>query len=387
MVKMSMPSRRELLKKAKNRYLKSSLKEKTKILDELCANTGYHRKYATRKLSPRVSLREQEERPRKKRKCFYTNFDIYWLAKIWKIMDYPCGQRLAPNLSGIIDKLVHFKELAIPENTGLKLKKISSASIDNRLKKSKRKLRRKIASTTRPGSLVKKQIPLRTSSWDEKKVGFCELDTVPHCGNTAAGDFINSLNLTDILTQWTEGAAIMGRAQKRVMQGLDDIKTRLPFSLKGIDPDNGAEFINWQLIRYCFKRQIDFTRGRPYHKNDNAHIEQKNWTHVRKIFGYRRLETERQKNLMNDLYQNELRLYLNFFIPNVKLIEKRRMGKYGEKIKRVYDQAKTPYQRVMECEQVDEITKQKLKEQYDQLNPAELRRKILLKLDHLLKIK
>lgn len=179
----------------------------------------------------------------------------------------------------------------------------------------------------------------------------------------------------------------MGRAQKRVMQGLDDIKTRLPFSLKSIDPDNGAEFINWQLIRYCFKRQIDFTRGRPYHKNDNAHIEQKNWTHVRKIFGYRRLETERQKNLMNDLYQNELRLYLNFFIPNVKLIEKRRVGKYGEKIKRVYDQAKTPYQRVMECEQVDEITKQKLKEQYDQLNPAELRRKILLKLDHLLKIK
>lgn len=201
MVKMSMPSRRELLRKAKNRYLKSSLKEKTKILDELCANTGYHRKYATRKLSPRVSLREQKERPRKKRKCFYTNFDTYWLAKIWKIMDYPCGQRLAPNLSGIIDKLVHFKELAIPENTGLKLKKISSASIDNRLKKSKRKLRRKIASTTRPGSLVKKQIPLRTSSWDEKKVGFCELDTVPHCGNTAAGDFINSLNLTDILTQ------------------------------------------------------------------------------------------------------------------------------------------------------------------------------------------
>lgn len=210
MVTMTMPSRRELLRKAKKRYLKSSLGEKAKILDELCANTGYNRKYATRKLSPRVSLKEQEERPRKKRKCFYTNADIYWLAKIWEIMDYPCGQRLEPNLGELIDILIKFKELFIPESIALKLKRISSASIDNRLKKHKRKLRRKIASTTKPGSLIKKQIPIRTSSWNEKRVGYCELDTVPHCGSSAAGDFINSLNLTDILTQWTEGGSNNG---------------------------------------------------------------------------------------------------------------------------------------------------------------------------------
>lgn len=387
MVTMTMLSRLELLKKAKKRYLKSSLEEKTKILDELCANAGYNRKYATRKLSPKVSLREQAERPRKKRKSFYTNEAVYWLSKIWEIMDYPCGQRLAPNLGEMIDKLVGAKELAIPETVVLKLKKISSATIDLKLKRSKRKLRRKIQSTTRPGSLLKKQIPIRTSSWNEKKIGYCELDTVPHCGSSAEGDFINSLNLTDILTQWTESVAIIGKAQKRVMAGLDSIKGRLPFRLKAIDPDNGSEFINWQLFRYCLQKQIEFTRGRPYHKNDNAHIEQKNWTHIRKIFGYRRLETEKQKNLMNDLYENELRRYLNFFLPNVKLIEKQRVGKHQEKIKRVYDQAKTPYQRVMESDQVDETAKQELKEQYDKLNPAELRREILVKLDRLSKIK
>jgi hypothetical protein len=389
MVTMSMPSRLEYLKKAKRRYLKTSKIKKQKILDELCANTGYNRKYVIGRLSPKISLTEPTGFSRKKRKkksCRYTTRDIYWLAKIWEIMDYLCGQRLQPVLCEMITVLKKHKELAIPDDSASRLKRMSSATIDNRLKPYRKKIRTRINSTTRPGSLLKKQIPIRTSSWNESRIGCCELDTVAHCGSSAAGEFINSLNITDILTQWTETAAIQGKAQKRVKAGLDEIQKAMPFAIVALDPDNGSEFINWQLFHYCMDREIEFTRGRPYEKNDNAHIEQKNWTHVRKLFGYRRLETEKQLQLMNDLYRNDVRLYNNFFSPSQKLVEKKRVGKHGEKIKRTYDKAKTPYQRVLECDQVDQKTKEKLKKQYEKLNPAELRRNILLKCKRLSKL-
>ena len=379
--KMSIISRKEYLSRVKGRYLKADLKDKSAILSEFVENTSYNKKYAVRILAAGHEY---------KAKCInrkvhyaYTNEDIFWLKKIWQIMDYPCGQRLAPQLPEIISKLVHFKELDIPEIAQEKLKYIGSSTIDVRLKNFKSELRRKLNSTTKPGSLIKKQIPIRTSSWNEQRIGCCELDTVAHCGDNAGGEFIVSLNLTDILTGWTETEAIMGRAQSRVIAGLDNIKNRLPFSLTAIDPDNGSEFINWQLFRYCLDRKIEFTRGRPYAKNDNAHIEQKNWTHVRKVFGYKRRETEKELALMNDLYRNEIRLYQNFFMASVKLIDKKRVGQNGEKIKRIYDQAKTPYQRVLECNQVGEETKAKLKEQYRQLNPADLRRRIQAKLEKL----
>lgn len=374
--KMSIRSRIEYLKKVKPRYLKTGKKEKAGMLDEFCENTGYTRKYAIRRLAP-----QNETDPPKvinrKRGCYYSSNDIYWLSKVWEIMDYPCGQRLKPVLAEMIDVLIFHKELSIPESIVCKLKKISSTTIDTRLKKYKTKLRLKINSTTRPGSLLKKQIPIRTISWDEQKIGYFELDLVAHCGDNASGEFINSLTLTDILTGWTENTAFIGKAQKRIMDSLDNIRERLPFSLIAIDPDNGSEFINWQLFHYCMDREIDFTRGRPYQKNDNAHVEQKNWTHVRKVFGYRRRETEHELNIMNDLYQNELRLYKNFFMPNVKLIDKKRTGKHGEKIKKIYDIAKTPYQRVLECSQVNQERKEELREQYRGLNPAALRRTIL----------
>jgi len=384
--KMSLQSRIEYLKRIKPRYLKANKNERTKILDEFCQNTGYNRKYAIRRLAPQNEINPPKVINRK-RKCFYTNEDIYYLSKIWEIMDYPCGQRLAPVLPEIIDILIYHREIDIPQTIAAKLKNISPDTIDKRLKPYKIKLRRKINSTTKPGSLVKKQIPIRVVSWNETRIGCCELDLVAHCGDNAAGDFINSLTLTDILTGWTENIAFLGKAQKRVMAGLDDIKRRLPFKLIAIDPDNGSEFINWQLFRWCMARQIEFTRGRPNKKNDNAHVEQKNWTHVRKLFGYKRREGERELNIMNDLYKNEWRLYKNFFMPNVKLVKKERIGKYGEKIKKVYDKAKTPYQRVLECNQVDEKTKKQLKKQFKQLNPAALRRAILAKIDKLNKLK
>lgn len=380
--KMSICSRVEYIKQVKPRYLKADKQEKKKILDEFCRNTGYNRKYAIRRLAASRPV-ERKKTFSRKNNYRYSNEDIYWLAKIWEIMDHPCGQRMEPELPNMMACLIRHKELNIPAETEEKLKRIRSDTIDRRLKPFRSRLRTKINSSTKPGSLVKKQIPIKTVSWDEQRTGCCELDLVAHCGDSPRGEFINSLTLTDILTGWTENICFLGKAQARIMAGLDDAGGRLPFPLIAIDPDNGSEFINWQLYRHCLERQIEFTRGRPYQKNDNAHVEQKNWSHVRKVFGYKRRETEYELNVMNDLYKNELRLYKNFFLPNVKLVEKKRIGKHGEKIKKVYDRAKTPFQRVLECDPVKEETKEELKKQYYSLNPAELRRSIFAKLETL----
>lgn len=378
---MSINTRKEYLKKVKQRYLKANKSEKGSMLSEFIKNTGYNKKYAIRILAPAHSYKDKCIN--RKAHFTYTNNDIYYLKKIWEIMDYPCGQRMAPMLEEMIAKLVQFKELTIPESVQKKLVYMGSSTIDLRLKPFRAEIKRKINSTTKPGSLLKKSIPIRTISWNEQRIGCFELDTVAHCGSNADGDFISSLDMTDILTGWTETEAIMGRAQSRVLTGLDNMKERLPFNIVAIDPDNGSEFINWQLFRYCEEKEIEFTRGRPYHKNDNAHIEQKNWTHVRKIFGYKRRETEVELEIMNDLYRNEIRLYKNFFMPQMKLIAKTRYGKHKEKIKKKYDKPKTPYQRVLECKDVSQEIKDKLRKQYEKLNPAELKRNIDQKLKKL----
>lgn len=374
-----MKSRLEYLKQIKGRYLKADKKEKSKILDEYCQSTKHNRKYIIRRLSAKIDLSKPKIVKLRKTRYHYTADDIDYLFKVWELLDYPCGQRLAPILNEILDKLEKFKELNIPKTIAKKLRKISSSTIDARLKPYRIKLRRKILGTTKPGNLIKKQIPIRTVSWDEKRLGYCELDTVAHFGESAKGDFICSLTLTDLLTGWTENEAFMGKAQSRIKIALENIQKRLPFKLKGIDPDNGSEFINWQLYNYCQSKKIEFTRGRPYKKNDNAHVEQKNWTHVRKIFGYQRLESIERQKIMNDLYRNELGLFQNFFQPNIKLFDKKRIGKNKEKIKRVYEKAKTPYQRLLECKK---INVKKLKSIYDKLNPAEIKRKIQEKLKY-----
>lgn len=385
MSSMSLSTRREYLQKIKPRYLKASTKKKTEMLNEYCTSTGLHRKYVISLLSARVSLTARTTRQRKSRTPRYGGREILILKNIWEIMDYPCGQRMKPMIPIMIAKLHQWNELVVPPEIAEKLTSIAASTIDDKLKRAKATLRRKVMGTTKPGSLLKKHIPIRTSSWEETRPGYCELDTVAHCGNSADGEFVNTLTLPDLLTGWTELEAVLGKAQKRITKALDTSSKRLPFPLKGIDPDNGGEFINWQLYRYCMERTIEFTRGRPYKKNDNAHVEQKNWTHVRKIMGYDRIETQRLVNLMNDLYRNELRLYMNFFQPVMKLVEKKRMGRHGEKIKRVYDIPKTPYQRVLACDEVSEESKEKLNRIYEGLNPAHLRRTIISKVQCLRK--
>ena len=383
MPNMSLHSRQEYLQKVKPRYLKASSKEKGRMLDEYCSNTKLNRNYVIRCLSPRTALVSKIIKQRKARVCVYTNYEIFYLKKIWEILDYPCGQRLKPMLVEMMIVLKRCQELVVPAEVVKKLTRIVPSTIDEKLKRFKANIRRRFNGTTKPGSLLKNQIPIRTSSWEEKVPGHCELDTVAHCGDSAEGEFVNSLDLTDILTGWTEGIAVLGKAEKRIVDGLDEVKNRLPFPLKAIDPDNGSEFINWQLFHYCEKESVQFTRGRPYHKNDNAHIEQKNWTHVRKVFGYERRATRVECETMNDLYRNELRLYKNFFQPTLKLIEKKRIGKHQQKIKKIYDQPKTPYERVLNCSEIPDTKKEELRKIYLTLNPAALRRTIITKLNRL----
>ncbi len=277
---MSMPARREYLASIYRRYRQSTKPAKNHILTEFCRASGYHRKYATRLLN--APLRRTPV-PRHGRGRLYTNEDTYFLKKIWAILDYPCGQRLQPIVPEMISVLAHHRELMVPPGVAVHLGRMSAATMDRlpvrstqtgRLARCRREAARRLRGTTKPGSLLKKQIPIVLSRWNETEPGYTELDLVAHCGNSAAGDFVSTLNITDLATGWSEEEAILGKAQKRVLDALRRIQGRLPFRLLGLDPDNGSEFINWQLFTYCLQNKIDFTRGRPSHGNDNAHIEQ-----------------------------------------------------------------------------------------------------------------
>lgn len=377
---MSLHARKEYLIQIKKRYLKTPWKEKGVILNEFCEATGMNRKYVIDCLSAKHAIRLARKRRHGTRKIWYDNEFVFFLKKIWEILDYPCGDRLKPILPEMVRKMRQFHELEIPEFIAEKLTTVSHSTIDVKLSRYKKEIRRRIQGQTKPGSLLKKQIPIRTSSWEETEPGFAELDTVAHCGDSAAGEFAITLNTTDILTGWGEQETMMGKPDRHVVAAIDLIRKRSPVGLKGIDPDNGSEFINWNLHRYCKVHSIQFTRGRPYKKNDNAHIEQKNWTHVRKVYGYARITSSEIVERMNDLNRNELRQYKNFFQPTIKLVNKVRVGTHHEHLKRIYDIPKTPYERILQCEKILPEINTILTEMYDTLNPADLRRTIIKKL-------
>ncbi len=372
-----MPARREYLAAIYPRYRHATKREKGRMLKEFGRATGYHDKYAIRLLN--APLRRTPP-PRRGRGCTYTNEDTYFLKKIWRILDYPCGQRLQPMVPEMIAVLARFRELVVPLGVAGHLRQMSAPTMDRKLARCRHEAGRRLRGTTKPGSLLKKQIPIVLSRWDETRPGFTELDLVAHCGNSAAGDFVSTLNITDLATGWGEEDAILGKAQKRVMGALQGIRGRLPFPLRGLDPDNGSEFINWQLFTYCLEEKIAFTRGRPSHGNDNAHIEQKNWTHVRKVVGYQRLESQAAADHLNALYRGPLRAYLNCFQPVMKLVEKERIGGH---VRRRYDTPKTPYQRVLDSPHIPDAAKINLRAWYATLNPAALKRDIERRLSQL----
>jgi len=294
------------------------------------------------------------------------------LEQIWEIYGHICSKRLQPFLPEAIKVLERCNEIELSKATKELLLKISSASIDRCLRPVRIQSPHGLT-TTKPGSLLKNLIPVRTfTEWDEERPGFMEIDLVAHCGNTTEGQYLNTLTCTDLSTGWTDVTALSHRSQQAVSEAIQRMRQRLPFPLLGIDSDNGSEFINDLLYRYCLNEHITFTRSRPYKKNDQAHVEQKNWSVVRREVGYDRWETEQERALLESIY-DDLRLYINFFQPSFKLIAKERIG--NKTIKR-YDPAKTPYQRVLERKDISLEAKARLMNLYLQLNPAELRRRI-----------
>lgn len=382
---MSTQTRKEYVRAIKPKYLKISKKEKTKKLDEAVALTKYNRSYLIRLLSPRTDLSKPKEIDKRAgRRWRYDPETIVILAQIWKLLDYPCGLRLKAELPEMIRVLKRCEEIHPTHEQEKALTDISARTIDRRLKREKEIQRignKRGFCTTKPGTL-KSKIPLRRGyEWEEDVPGFLEIDTVAHNGGDPSGTFIFTLNATDIASGWTEAVAGLGKSQYVVIETgfKGTIVPALPFSLRGVDGDSGGEIINELLYRYCQENSIVFTRSRPYHSNDGCHIEEKNWTHVRKIIGYGRLDTEIQVIALNDLYRNELRLYLNFFQPHMKCVHKEFTGK---RAKRTYE-IKTPYQWVLESKVVSQEQKNILKDCYEKLNPVLLKKTIEKKLSAL----
>jgi len=365
------------------RYQKASKKKKGAILDEFIALTGYDRCYASYLLKNHgrkvwinnkvIAVGDICKRHKRQRHKTYGDDILRALKQIWVIMDCICGKRLQPLLKELLAVLLKHKELRVTGETKKKLLRISAATIDRILKPERKKYELKGRSLTKPGTLLKHQIPIRTfSEWNEQSPGFVEIDLVGHEGGNPRGDFIQTLNVTDVCTGWTEMQAVKNKAQIWVFEALKDIRKRLPFDLLGIDSDNGGEFINEHLLRFCRDKQITFTRARSCRKNDNCFIEQKNYTVVRRYVGYGRYDTEMEQKILDELY-GHLRLYVNFFQPVMKLVQKTRIG---SRVKKKYDKPQTPYQRALASSLIPENQKETLRQQYARLNPAELRRNI-----------
>jgi hypothetical protein len=379
---MSLKSKRELLEVVRPRYLKASRLEKQKMLDEFTSATGYHRKHAVRVLKNQVQVQKHRKGKNKTYKTIYGGEVVQALEQIWEIYGHLCSKRLQPFLPEAIRVLEHCQEIELSKDIKELLLKISSASIDRCLRSVRSKSPHGLR-TTKPGSLLKNLIPVRTfTEWDEERPGFMEIDLVAHCGNTPAGQYLNTLTCTDLSTGWTDVTALPYRSQEAVSQAIHAVRQRLPFPLLGIDSDNGSEFINELLYRYCLEEKITFTRSRPYRKNDQAHVEQKNWSAVRHTVGYDRWKTEHELTLLEHIY-DDLRLYINFFQPSLKLIAKDRIA--NRTLKR-YDRAKTPYQRILERKDIPLEAKAQLLNLYIRLNPAELRRLIVQNTANLWKI-
>ncbi len=332
---MTKSTKEERLSVIKARYLKAKKRsEKTAMLDEFCTSTGFNRLYAIRIL--RAGHRYASSSSRKRHRRYGSAF-MALVIRLWEILEYPCGTRLKPQLMPLAEALIRAKAMEFSDEEMRQLRAINAKTLDRRLKREReiRNLKRN-RGMTRHGSLVKSAIPIRITDRDTKEVGFMEMDTVAHNGGDPSGTFVYILAMVEIATGWSEQAAIFGKSEEAVVGAVNKIKSSLPFALKGVDSDSGGEFVNWHMVRYCEKEKLFFTRSR--HTNDNAYVEQKNYTHIWKWMGYRQYDTEAQRDLMNDLYRNELRLFNHFFRPVMKILSKEKINnsvckkKYGEAV-------------------------------------------------------
>jgi hypothetical protein len=380
-VGLSMAERKAVTKQMARRYRRASRTEKGRMLDELCALTGWTRRHARRALAEALSGRA--ERPRRPRARVYGEDVLGPLRFVWAALGAPAGKRLAPFMAEAVEALERHGELELPPEVRSKLLRISAATIDRALAPERSRLRVKGRQGTKPGSMLKRQIPIRTfAEWDDRRPGFCEADLVAHDGGSEAGEFCQTLDLTCVATGWTEMRALPRKARRWVLEALEDIREGLPFPILGLDSDNGSEFINVELFRWCEAEGITFTRTRPYRKNDNCFVEQKNWPVVRQQVGYLRYDTPFELRALRELY-GHLRLYVNFFQPQMKLVSKTRRG---AKVAKRFDVARTPYQRVLASPHVEEEAKEALRDRYLTLNPAQLKRDIIRCQDRLIEL-
>lgn len=367
---MSLPARRELLAATAARYQQASKKEKQVILDEFVAATGYHRKYAIALLNdfgPAPS--EPPKRERNPRDRIYDDDVKEALIIVWEAANRICSKRLVPFLPTLVKVLERHDHLHLTEDARERLLAISASTVDRLLYDVRHGEKPAGLSTTKPGGLLKHMIPIRTfADWDDDRPGFMEADLVAHCGDDPGGHFLHTLVMTDVATGWIELAALLFRDQETTLQAIARLRTQLPFDLLGLDTDNGKEFLNYLLYHYCRDESITFTRSRPYKKNDQCHVEQKNGSIVRKFVGYDRFEGIEPCRVLEALYE-PLRLYVNFFQPSVKLVSKKREG---SRVIKKYDPAQTPYQRVVASETVSGESKRALEEQFKPLDPIAL---------------
>jgi len=325
---MSPHSKKDYMQTIWLRYKKATKRaEKSALITELCITCNWHRKHAIRALKKFKRFTKPKPKKRGRPSKYNRAVVIEPLKRIWLTAGQPCSKLLKPTIKLWLP--YYAQEFgALPLKAIRALLKISPATIDRIFKPVRVKYTKRGRSTTKPGTLLRRSIPIKTNQWEETRPGFLEADTVAHCGDTVAGMFVYTVNLVDIATGWTEQRAVWGKGEAGVLEQIKNVQAMLPFPLKGFDCDNGGEFINHHLIRHFGDKimPVQFTRSRSYHKDDNAHIEQKNWTHVRQWFGYYRLENRKIVPLMNNLYTAEWRFFHNFFCSSVKLIEKKRVA-------------------------------------------------------------
>jgi len=361
-------------------YLKASKKEKGKILDEFTKVTGCHRKAAIRLLrhSYRHKVKDQRGRPRQ-----YGNEINSALKTIWEASDHLCSKRLQPFLPELVSVMTKHSEIKLAAPVREQLTRISSSTIDRHLEAYRKSAGYRRFSTTKPGSLLKSSIPIRTfADWQENRPGFLEVDLIAHCGESVDGFYLNTLSTVDVATGWSECMGVWGKGQERVGSAVHQVKQRLPFPLLGLDSDNGSEFINQHFLDYCRRWQITFTRSRSYKKNDSCYVEQKNWSVVRRLIGYDRYSSKAAFEVLNRIYLL-LHLYINYFQPVMKLISKSR---HGARVRKIYDRAQTPYQRLLQSGALADARKQGLAAVYQGLNPVLIRRQINANLESLWKL-
>lgn len=377
---LTMAERKAVTRQMVARYQKGSKKAKGEMLDELCALTGWHRDHARKAL--RVVARPTTTTPRRSPRILtYGQEVLIPLRKIWAVLDAPSGKRLAPFLGEVVEAMERVGELHVDPAVRAKLLRVSAATIDRLLAPERRRLQVKGRSGTKPGSLLRAKIPIRTfAEWDEVRPGFLEVDLVAHDGGDPRGEFCQTLTLTDVATGWTEVRALRNKAQRWVHEAMAEVAAVLPFPLLGLDSDNGSEFINNNLFSWCSEHEVTFTRSRPWRKNDNCFVEQKNWAVVRRAVGYLRYDTPQELEAVGRLYVS-LVPYVNFFQPQMKLVEKTRAG---AKVRRRYDRPLTPYRRTLGSPFVSAEQKEALTVLNEQLNPVALKRDIARRQSQLL---